>query len=585
VNLRYGECGLNYFDLGANETASSITTGPDGKVVITGTKSGGSSPQSMFVARLTSEGALDDSFAGGVVVTDLGGKVDRADEAAVQPDGKTLVLAGDDADSKLIRLNQDGSLDVNFADHGIFALSGHAEALGLQPGGRIVILTDLGVVRLSAYGEPDDTLSSDAAGQAGTAMAVDDAGRMIVGVVSANTVREVAFTSDGVVDSTFGAAGVTARDLAAEPSDLSVALLSDGSSVLTTSLVGAGTQVMRFTPAGVPDDTFGTAGVLSIGRSSVGATSVDAADRIVLGGGPGGTADPPWIGRFSPEGVADSGFGADGFSELPSSGHLAGTTIVSDDRPVGVGQVHNTTDDFYVVGLQNDATRAPQGLEVDGWGGVHPFTTCGGQPASVSGGPYWPGWTIVRGIAASSSVGGLVLDGWGGLHPVTVNGKRPKSVNGGPYWDGWDITRGVAILPDGTGGYVLDAWGGLHPFGINGHERPPITHGEPYWKGWDIARGVTLLPDGTGGYVLDAFGGLHPFNTTGVAAPPTSGAPYWNGWDIARGVALSPGGTGGYIVDGYGGLHTFRVGADAPPRPAGGPYWSGWDINRGVTVF
>jgi hypothetical protein len=82
----------------------------------------------------------------------------------------------------------------------------------------------------------------------------------------------------------------------------------------------------------------------------------------------------------------------------------------------------------------------------DGGASTHTFNApTGAKTYTATYGPRAPGY---------------VLDGYGGLHTV---GSLPKA-SGGPYWPGWDIARGIAAYPNGFGGYELDAFGGLHPF-------------------------------------------------------------------------------------------------------------------------
>ncbi len=204
----------------------------------------------------------------------------------------------------------------------------------------------------------------------------------------------------------------------------------------------------------------------------------------------------------------------------------------------------------------------PGGWVLDGWGGLHPF---GGAPV-VTGGAFFPGWDITRGIAVNDSgPGGWVLDGWGGIHPF---GGAPV-VYGGASFPGWDIMRGIAVNDSGPGGWVLDGWGGIHPFG-----GAPAVTGGAYWPGWDIARGIAVNHSGPGGWVLDGWGGLHPFG----GAPPVTGSAFFPGWDIARGVLANTAGPGGWVVDGWGGLHRFG----GAPAVTGGAFFPGWDIIRGI---
>src|SRR5207245_8519455 len=114
---------------------------------------------------------------------------------------------------------------------------------------------------------------------------------------------------------------------------------------------------------------------------------------------------------------------------------------------------------------------------------------------------YWSGWDIARGIVlnprtASAPATGYVLDGWGGIHPFS-SGLMPSTPTDNAYWSGWDIARGIVL--SGTGmGYTLDGYGGVHPFGGTA-----AATTSAYWGGWDIARGLTFFSGSGGGEVLD----------------------------------------------------------------------------------
>ncbi|MGZ4794519.1 MAG: FG-GAP repeat domain-containing protein [Acidimicrobiia bacterium] len=183
------------------------------------------------------------------------------------------------------------------------------------------------------------------------------------------------------------------------------------------------------------------------------------------------------------------------------------------------------------------------------------------------------GLPLVRGIAARAGGGGYELDAFGGIHEF---GGAPV-LTGGGYWPGWDITRGIALDPSGRGGLVLDGYGGVHPFGAS---RAPRS-GLPYWPGHDVARGIVLTADSTlsapKGYILDAYGGVFAFG----GAPSPGATAYWPGWEIVRGIALDPAGRGGYTIDAFGGLHAF---GGAPVRTIRG-YWPGRDVTRGVALI
>ena len=236
------------------------------------------------------------------------------------------------------------------------------------------------------------------------------------------------------------------------------------------------------------------------------------------------------------------------------------------------------------------ATDLPGGYTLDGFGGLHAFRVgTGPQPPATSGGGYWQGWDIARGLAVlSDGSGGYMLDGFGGLHKVRIGGgANPKSVTGSAYWQGWDIARGVALLPNKKGGYVVDAYGGVHPFATGSNSAPPAIRGAPYWLGRDMARGLTIMPDGKGGYVVDRYGKLHPFKIgTGGTKPPAGNNVFTSTTVSVQGVSLLSDGTGGLTVDGNGGLHGFGVGVNAkPPATSGAASWPGWDIARDVALL
>ena len=91
--------------------------------------------------------------------------------------------------------------------------------------------------------------------------------------------------------------------------------------------------------------------------------------------------------------------------------------------------------------------NAHEGGRVDGYGGTHRFRVGGASlPPPATGGPYWPGWNIVRGITlVPGSGGGWVLDGFGGVHPFAAGGSAPGAPSSGPYWGGQDRSRGVGL--------------------------------------------------------------------------------------------------------------------------------------------
>ncbi len=226
------------------------------------------------------------------------------------------------------------------------------------------------------------------------------------------------------------------------------------------------------------------------------------------------------------------------------------------------------------------------GYLVEGNGAATPVGVGGETPSPIFDGPSFPA-DFARGIAIGpEGTGGYIVDLFGGLHPfrIGVGSPLPPRATGGPYWPGWDIVRGVTVGPNG-GGYVLDGYGGVHPFGAGTGPLVSRARDTPYWLNFDIARGVVIAEDGRTGYVADGYGGIHPFRVGSAALPPAAtGGPYWQGWNIVRGITLVPGTSGGWILDGYGGLHPFGAGGSKPAGASSGPYWPGQDRARGVDL-
>ncbi len=123
---------------GPDSDVISIVVQPDGKAIIGGRFNHVNGVTRHSIARLTSDGSLDATFAPASIVDEMEG-----DSLALQPDGKVLAggifyigSASDSTDlTPLIRLNGDGSLDGSFTSN-----VGHKnimKAIVVQPDGKI----------------------------------------------------------------------------------------------------------------------------------------------------------------------------------------------------------------------------------------------------------------------------------------------------------------------------------------------------------------------------------------------------------------------------------------------------------------
>jgi uncharacterized delta-60 repeat protein len=141
LDTTFGQAGKAVVDFGSSDEGHGLALQRDGKIVVVGSSRG-----NLVIARLDSNGSLDDSFAGdGKSAVDFGGDFDDGSAVTVQPDGK-LVVAGYSyvgADFGIGRLQPNGLLDTTFGDGGkaVAGFGGNpdsAEAVALQPDGKIV---------------------------------------------------------------------------------------------------------------------------------------------------------------------------------------------------------------------------------------------------------------------------------------------------------------------------------------------------------------------------------------------------------------------------------------------------------------
>jgi uncharacterized delta-60 repeat protein len=232
-----------------------------GRIVIAGTKATGTSEgDDIFVARLTSLGAIDTTFGtSGVAqfaISTVDARNDRGTAVAVQPDGRivvggrTHVTTGLGFDFLLLRLDTNGALDPSFGSNGIATtrftgstLNNLGRKLVLQPGGRIVLVGYVAV----------------------------DATTFRCGIAR--------FNANGTLDATFGTGGQVQEPVGIGCFDVSEQ--ADGKLVLVANDqvadVSYGT-ILRLLPTGAADPGFGTGGFQDI-------SSFDGPGRVAFTAG------------------------------------------------------------------------------------------------------------------------------------------------------------------------------------------------------------------------------------------------------------------------------------------------------------
>ncbi len=90
LDTSFGGTGIVISDLGNDEVASDVLLQKDGKIVVVGTSTTGTTPH-FLVARYNTNGSLDTAFGtGGKVISDFGTGGEAAEDAVLQADGKLL---------------------------------------------------------------------------------------------------------------------------------------------------------------------------------------------------------------------------------------------------------------------------------------------------------------------------------------------------------------------------------------------------------------------------------------------------------------------------------------------------------------
>ena len=165
LDATFGGTGTVTLASDGSDEVGAVVVQPDGKVVVAGSRSTSGSFE-IVVTRFTAGGAPDMSWAGDARAFPDFESQSFATAAALQPDGKLVVVGMDAAevDMAAVRFRSDGSLDPSFGSGGRSTIPGGfieaASAVALQPDGRVVMagqsIGGAPVVRLLADPPPAD---------------------------------------------------------------------------------------------------------------------------------------------------------------------------------------------------------------------------------------------------------------------------------------------------------------------------------------------------------------------------------------------------------------------------------------------
>lgn len=189
-----------------------------------------------------------------------------------------------------------------------------------------------------------------------------------------NQVILARYTTGGILDTTFGSSGITTSAIGDSSTGLGVKGQSDLTSpsapfiVVTGQTLTSGTSslfVARYTNDGILDTTFGTAGVTTwttADGASSSSLAVQSTDQYIVVAGSVTTAGLPTalVARFTDTGALDGTFGSGGIVTITSGirSNLIDVKLQSDGKIVAVGYSAPTSldDHYFIVRLNTDGS-------------------------------------------------------------------------------------------------------------------------------------------------------------------------------------------------------------------------------------
>ncbi|BAZ49482.1 hemolysin-type calcium-binding region [Nostoc sp. NIES-4103] len=334
--------------------------------------------------------------SGGKVITSFGSDRDQAKSAAIQADGKIVVLGYtfssnfNDYGNKfaLTRYNVDGSLDTSFGDGGklitnIIRYNNKEASVAILPDGKILIAgsaytgnnnNDFFIARYNVDGTTDSSFGIDGKvitsintnTDEGYSLGIQFDGKIVVAGSTYNgsdyDFALIRYNFDGSLDDNFGNSGKVITAIGSGSEEISsLAIQSDGKIVVTGYTVSNGAYVFalaRYNLDGSLDNTFGSNGkvITPVGTSSFSESNsiaIQSDGKIVVAG----QANYEFaLVRYNSDGSVDTSFGNNGqvITDLgSSSSSIKKIAIQSDGKIVASGYAFNGSNidytDFAVV--------------------------------------------------------------------------------------------------------------------------------------------------------------------------------------------------------------------------------------------
>ncbi|MBX3265482.1 MAG: VCBS repeat-containing protein [Acidobacteria bacterium] len=318
-----------------------------GRFITLSRVAGPNGPQFLLM-RFINNGSVDTAYGtNGRVLISIGDGSSTFTPQAIarQADGKLLVAGDAGSNVRVVRINENGSLDTKFGTLGLATGGlGFGTSIAIQTDGRILIGgyyfnsqqsrgNDFLAVRFNTNGSLDVSFAGNGRAEfpisPGTGsdtvrrIIVQPDGKVVMLGKASNQQAAVRLMSDGGFDSTFGSSGVRVLPLYTSSTNdelYDAGIDSQGRIVLVGSSRPNGQTVSllrRMNSSGNLDSSFGTSGSVLENETFLNALAIDADDRTITCGTRSTPAPfPLTLSRFSIFGEQDGLYGYDGYARV-----------------------------------------------------------------------------------------------------------------------------------------------------------------------------------------------------------------------------------------------------------------------------
>ncbi len=458
-----------------NNWVLSTNIQQDGKVIVGGKFTGFNGVSRNKIARLNTDGSLDLSFVVGA------GFNNDVWCTSIQSDGKIIVggdftYYGSLQKNKIIRLNNDGSVDLNFNFGNASGFNESVRSIALQPDGKIIVGGNF-----SAYN----------------------------GLPTAKLIR---LNQDGSIDNSFSTASIPLLTLSSSVI-YSIVVQNDGKILVGGYLFGGGQAIVRLNQDGSQDNSFNIG--TGINGNGVRSISTQSDSKIIVGGDftilNGTTRNR--LARLNTDGSLDYTFDiGTGFNPNGSAPAIVYCSSVQQDGKIIVGgsfQIFNGTNKFNFLRLLDNGQLDPGFNSNIGFGNTVFSTSLQANGGIIAGGSFQGYNNNVRNyIARINSDGSCdIFNGFKGFNgeikTVTIQ-SDDKIIVGGEF----SIVNGVSnnricrLTPNGS----VDSTFNFGNSGFNGVVNTTVvqTDGKivvgglfTYYNGSLVNRIVRLNDNGT----------------------------------------------------------------------------------------